>query len=131
MSKASELARARMNTDVQRVPTIQPVQAVNRAKAGEGVRTAPTDPTSPNGVATVNGQIVQGQDTPSTPLPEGLTPQALTALEGAALTTLQLAAAKTDTELDAISGIGPATIQAIRAAAQAAGLPDPNPAPQS
>ncbi|WP_040379944.1 hypothetical protein [Deinococcus aquatilis] len=118
MSKASEAARARMITDVPRVPTIQPVQAVNRAKQEVGVPTAPTDPQSPNGVAEVNGQPVAGQDTPSRPLPEGLTPAARAALEGAGLTTLELALAKTDAELDAIPQIGEATITALRAAGQ-------------
>lgn len=122
MSKASEVARARMLTDVPRVPTIQPAHAVNRAKVGEGISTAPIDPQSPNGVALVNGQAVQGSDGKTTALPEGLAPNARAALEGAGLTTLELAAAKTDAELDAISGIGDVTIQAIRTAAQAAGL---------
>lgn len=130
MSKASEAARARMITDVQRVPTIQPVQAVNRAKQEVGVPAAPTDPQSPNGVAEVNGQAVTGQDTPSTPLPESLTAPVRKALTDAGLTTLQLAAAKTDAELDAINGVAEGTIKVIREAAAAAGLPDPNPAPQ-
>lgn len=122
MSKASEAARARMLTDVPRVPTIAPVQAVNRAKQGLGQPTAPTDPLSPNGVAEVNGAAVEGADTPSTPLPASLTPAARAALEGAALTTLELAHAKNDAELDALDGVGPATITAIRDAARAAGL---------
>lgn len=124
MSKASEAARARMNTDVPRVPTIAPAVAVDRAKQSLGIPTPPTDPLSPNGVAEVNGQQVRGADTPSNPLPAGLTPAAQKALEGVALTTLELAHAKTDAELDAIDGVGPATITAIREAAKAAGLPD-------
>lgn len=129
MSKASEAARARMLTDVPRVPTIAPAHAVNRAKQDPDVNlpTAPIDPQSPNGVALVNGQPVTGNDGKTTPLPEGLIAAARTALDGAGLTTLELAAAKTDAELNALDGIGPATITAIRTAAQAAGLPDPNP----
>lgn len=116
MSKASEAARARMVIDVPRVPTVAPAHAVNRAKQDPAVNlpTAPIDPQSPNGVADVNGQAVTGSDGQSTPLPAGLTPQARAALEGAGLTTLELAAAKTDEELDAIEGIGPAAIRAIR-----------------
>lgn len=114
MSKASERARARMITDVQRVPTIQPTHAINRAKQGLDIPTAPIDPKSPNGVALVNGKPVTGRDTPATSLPEGLTATARAALEGAGLTTLELARAKTDDELDAIEGVGPATIAAIR-----------------
>lgn len=118
MSKASEAARARMVTDVPRVPTIAPAHAVNRAKQDEKVNvpTAPIDPQSPNGVAEVNGLAVTGSDGQTTPLPESLTASARAALEGVGLTTLELAAAKTDEELDAIEGVGPATIQAIRAA---------------
>lgn len=129
MSKASEAARARMITDTPRVPTIAPAVAVDRAKQALNVPTPPTDPLSPNGGAEVNGVAVEGADTPSAPLPESLTASARAALEGAALTTLQLAAARTDAELDALDGIGPATITAIRTAAQAAGLADPNPVP--
>ena len=55
MSKASETARARMITDVARVPTIQPVEAINRAKAEANVPTKPIDEQSPNGVAEVKG----------------------------------------------------------------------------
>lgn len=124
MSKASELARARMMTDTPRVPTIAPVEAVNRAKQGLNVPTPPTDPLSPNGVAEVNGQAVQGADTPSNLLPDSLAAAARSALEAAGLTTLQLAHAKTDAELDAINGVGDATITAIRDAAKAAGLPE-------
>ncbi len=114
MSKASEAARARMITDVPRVPTIQPVQAVNRAKQETGVPTAPTDPQSPNGVAEVNGQAVTGQDTPSTPLPDGLTARAKASLEGQGLTTLELATAKTDAELLALPDFGEASLRVLR-----------------
>lgn len=61
MSKASETARARMITDVARVPTIQPVEAINRAKAELDVPTAPIDEDSPNGVAEVKGSKRKGK----------------------------------------------------------------------
>lgn len=115
MSKASDAARERMPQTLARVPTIQPVEAINRAKQGEGIPTAPTDPYSPNGVALVNGVPVTGQDTPYTALPAGLTLAARSALEGAGLTTLELARAQSDAELSAIDGVGPATIAALRA----------------
>lgn len=122
MSKASEAARARMLTDVPRVPTIAPVEAVNRAKQDEGIPTKPTDPLSPNGVAEVNGQAVKGKDTPSNPLPDGLTAKARAALEAAGLTTLELAATKTDDELLALSNFGEAALTIVRDAQKAAGL---------
>ncbi len=55
MSKASEAARARMVVDVPRVPTIAPVEAVNRAKAELDIPTKAIDEDSPNGVANVKG----------------------------------------------------------------------------
>ena len=122
MSKASEQARARMLTDVPRVPTIQPVEAVNRAKQAEGVPTRRTDPRSPNGVATVNGKEVQGQDTPYTPLPDDLTPGAVHALEGAGWTTLEHLAAQSDDDLLALDGFGPASLKLVRAAQRDKGL---------
>lgn len=133
---ASDLARERRNAANASAPALitpplDPTDAVNRAKRGEKVPAAPSDPQNPTGVADVNGKpgTDGGNGEPQTvPLPESLTPQARTALEGAGLTTLALAAAKTDAELDAISGIGDVTIQAIRAAAHAAGLPAPTPA---
>lgn len=122
MSKASEAARARMLTDTPRVPTIAPAHAVNRAKQELNVPTPPTDPLSPNGVAEVNGLTVTGADTPSYPLPDGLTGQAVKALEAEGLTTLQLTHAKTDAELLALSGVGQGSVDTLRAAERAAGL---------
>lgn len=115
MSRASELARARMITDVQRVPTIQPVEAVNRAKQGEGVPTKPTDPYSPNGVATVNGQTVEGQDSPSTALPDSLGNATLKLLQDHGFGTVELVKAASDDALLAVDGIGETRLATIRA----------------
>ena len=122
MSKASEQARARMLTDVPRVPTIQPVQAVNRAKTALGMPTRRTDPRSPNGVADARGAPAQGQDTPYTPLPDDLTPGAVHALEGAGWTTLEHLAAQSDDDLLALDGFGPASLKLVRAAQRDKGL---------
>lgn len=130
-SEAARAARERRNTTNAQTqlidPPYDPTDAVNRAKRGEGVPAAPSDPLNPSGVADVDGKpgTDGGNGEPkAAPLPESLTAPARAGLEAAGLTTLALAAAKTDAELDAIDGVGPATITALRAAAKDAGLPE-------
>jgi hypothetical protein len=117
MSKASELARARSGYYGPRVPTIDPTDAVNRAKETEGIPHPDTNPLNPKGVATVNGVAVEGAESPYTPLPEGLTAAARASLEAAELTTLERVAAMTDDALLALDGVGPATVKLLRDAA--------------
>ena len=100
----------------ERAPTIDPSDAINRAKEAMGVPHPDTNPLNPTGVALVGGQVVDGKDSPYTPLPDGLTASARAALEAAELTTLEGALSLTDEELLDINGVGAATVKLLRAA---------------
>lgn len=139
-SAASRAARERLNASYRNQPLIDPpydpVDAINRAKRAGAIPAPETNALNPTGVAESdmnkqgNGDTVDAErqpytTQPSTALPETINAQARASLEAAGLTTLAAAAALTDAELDGISGVGTATITAIREAAQAAGLPAP------
>lgn len=93
---------------------LEPSDAVNRAKEGQGVPHPDTDPLNPKGIALVNGIQEGGSDSPYKPLPDTLTQAARDALEAAGYTTLERARAASDDELLALDGVGPATVKAIR-----------------
>lgn len=116
MSKASEAARQRMLTDVQRVPTIQPVQAVNRAKQQAGVPTAPIDAQSPNGVAETTATQDRAATETSTALSADKLGQATyDLLTKAGFENAEAVAGASDKDLLAIDGIGKVTLAEIRA----------------
>ena len=114
MSKASELARQRAITDVQRVPTIQPVQAINRAKQQAGMPTAPIDAQSPNGVAQTTASQTQLAAESGMPL-AGLPQATLELLTNAGFENAEQVRGASDKELLDINGIGPKGLADIRA----------------
>lgn len=117
MSLASEQARLERNPEVgPREPTIDPTDAVNRAKEAGGIPHPDTNPLNPSGVALVDGQVVDGKDSPYTPLPDTLSEAAKASLEAAELMTMERVAAKTDEELLALQDVGPATLRLLREA---------------
>ncbi|MFC6591680.1 hypothetical protein ACFP81_06420 [Deinococcus lacus] len=116
MSKASEAARARMSTDVQRVPTIQPAQAVNRAKQQASVPTPPIDKLSPNGVADTNAAQDKKAVETNTALDAGKLGNGLyELLTEAGYENAEQVAGATDDQLLAIKGVGDKSLAEIRA----------------
>ena len=99
-----------------RVPTIDPTDALNRAREAQGVPHADTNPLNPTGVGLVDGIAVAGSDNPYTPLPETISPAARASLEAVSLTTQEAVNAATDAQLLELSGVGPAILALLRAA---------------
>lgn len=146
LSAADRKARERLSRmeEFARVPTIDPAVGVNRAKQDQGNNlTAPTDPNNPGATATVNGQKVEGKESPdantnasglaaqqTATLPEGLTAQQVASLEAGGVKTVADSLKLTDEQLDAIPGVGDAAIKTLRDAAKAQGLTWAQPEPQ-
>lgn len=135
LSAADRAAMRRMaaREERSRAPVIDQAVGVNRAKQELNTPTAPTDANNPGATANVNGQQVDGKDSAKTvdsglnatqtaTLPEGLTAQAVKALETAGVMTLADSLKYTDAQLNDLQGVGDATVKTLRDAATAAGL---------